>query len=1661
MMFSMWADVAAARHPRRRKVLIGSVLFLLLSVTAGHAQSDNEFRRVDLIRVNDVVYSSKTGMLYAATGRYRIEGIHAIDPKTATVTSMVTVEAELESLTLSGDKLFAYSFDSRKLYGFDLPQLTVSVEIELGDENRLLHPCRPGAAVLVPPGDPEALLVSLCESGSIRGVTVLYRNGVRQPRVLEGDSYLEVFQPTENPDEVWARSESELGRVGILEDGLEVRSVRSIPAPYTTYLHVDSYYSQLQIAEDRIYSSLGAVYDMSLKQIGLYEDEFGGLYHSLHLNTRRRTVLRTSLGTESGLRIYDMDRFVAIRKMDELQDSPISDSVPCGGTCIAIRVSTQEIYIGDIGSIPATPVSFPDPVSNPEGIITLQIPSSAGILDRNRNLIHVTVPGTAAIGNQLVSLDAKTLQVKEARATGSAPDVVALRSVDDVVYVGVRSERAVKSFDLDGSAESETVRLGADVEDPTLASPYPAKSIQPITDGEFAVVRQIPHQEEDIVLYRDGVPAPDRILPSRPDNDYRFVATDTNSIFVFNEGEVSYYDPGLLRKINVDSDGLEFGEVRRDFDGDRAVYASGLFYSSYGQVARFDGQGLQGVFPVLNPTAKSFDVDEDRRVIYTFWQRWPPGLGIYGQKRLVYLLMSSAENFLPLGGLDLLFPGDFASFPLNLFAVDGDHVVIQWTNELVVIPTRLFQRYTRNPLTHHDVAPGIRQWRGGFADMVYDAPHRRLAVSLSTYEPEIGNRVAYLDPDTGVWSLTDATGSDTGALAFSADGSEMYLELAGFGVVRRYSYPELRVLGDIRLPYLRVAVGRMEAVPGTPSSMAIRQHKSETYLYDSGVQRASGADGDFSGTFGRDASEFFAIHSNPGSDLRRYSVDEDGFHLLSESPWVASGGEVGRHFNHAEATFEAGLLYASTGQVIEPQRGRMLGRYPISDAIDGRYMGVVVDTAADRLYSLETNFDSGDLRVFDKHSFQLLGRLVVPNAGGGFRKLLKIHGNRLVFLTTLGFLGVIDIEAIPIQPEPPPSLFPDIPSRPGIHELRLSSTDIAYDPKRGLIYASVENAGAVIGDSIAAVRPETGEVEHLIPIDGSPGMIVLTQDGTRAYVAIRTPPNGALQRVQEIDLVRKTAGPIIDFRVDGDRYTPPAVHTMIPVPYRPRAVLASLSRGRVLRILEDGKEKPLETIGSSDNRDFTWIGFGDESTLFGFVPHQPATLTKLRRTGSGFEVIATLRTFLGGRASLQNNRFFFSGGEIVDVDTMQLAGAIPGAKGSPVPDLDNGSVYFLEIRHDADRNAHAYLSCFDSDTFALQSTRLIPWVGEDFGIGIGRFLKWGPERFAFVTHQTAREQEYRLLLVDHGEQPVVGAPKVDSGGVADAASFRSDWLAPGSIVSILGSRLSQFVREAEFVPLWTNLWGTRVFLDGEPIPLYSVSPTQVNAQIPYDVSVGHHNLRVALENSLGLPLSIRVQETAPGLFAWPDGTAIAAHVDGSPDAGLAVEPELQTMIRDYLMQRVGEGAVRDRAATAADLNGSENPISAGSVAVLYVNGLGRMSNEPLTGHAFTPIPIQSSRPLAPVLERIGGLTSEILSNKPLPGQTPNASSTASLSRPLAPVRVSIGGLTSEILFAGGVPGLVGLGQLNVRVPNLEPGLHPVVLTVGQQQSVPVGLFVGP
>ena len=66
----------------------------------------------------------------------------------------------------------------------------------------------------------------------------------------------------------------------------------------------------------------------------------------------------------------------------------------------------------------------------------------------------------------------------------------------------------------------------------------------------------------------------------------------------------------------------------------------------------------------------------------------------------------------------------------------------------------------------------------------------------------------------------------------------------------------------------------------------------------------------------------------------------------------------------------------------------------------------------------------------------------------------------------------------------------------------------------------------------------------------------------------------------------------------------------------------------------------------------------------------------------------------------------------------------------------------------------------------------------------------------------------------------------------------------------------------------------------------------------------------------------------------------------------------------------------------------------------------------------------------------------------------NLPALAPFPRPLLPVSLTIGGYAAEVLFAGGAPGLVGVMQINARIPQgfLPSGSVPVVLVVGTASS---------
>jgi hypothetical protein len=68
-------------------------------------------------------------------------------------------------------------------------------------------------------------------------------------------------------------------------------------------------------------------------------------------------------------------------------------------------------------------------------------------------------------------------------------------------------------------------------------------------------------------------------------------------------------------------------------------------------------------------------------------------------------------------------------------------------------------------------------------------------------------------------------------------------------------------------------------------------------------------------------------------------------------------------------------------------------------------------------------------------------------------------------------------------------------------------------------------------------------------------------------------------------------------------------------------------------------------------------------------------------------------------------------------------------------------------------------------------------------------------------------------------------------------------LAPGNIVQIYGSGLASQATSAGVLPLPTEVNGTSVIIGGLNAPLYYVSPGQINAQIPFELSAPATNTR--------------------------------------------------------------------------------------------------------------------------------------------------------------------------------------------------------------------------
>ena len=223
---------------------------------------------------------------------------------------------------------------------------------------------------------------------------------------------------------------------------------------------------------------------------------------------------------------------------------------------------------------------------------------------------------------------------------------------------------------------------------------------------------------------------------------------------------------------------------------------------------------------------------------------------------------------------------------------------------------------------------------------------------------------------------------------------------------------------------------------------------------------------------------------------------------------------------------------------------------------------------------------------------------------------------------------------------------------------------------------------------------------------------------------------------------------------------------------------------------------------------------------------------------------------------------------------------------------------------------------------------------------------------------------------------VTAPPEIAAGGVVNGASFTPK-VAPGALFSVFGSSLATATQSAAALPLSTNLAGTSVTIGGKLAPLVFVSPSQINAQVPYETLEGQTVPVVVTVNGVAsAPVNVAVMAASPGIFQFGQKRAVVQNADYT-------------------------------------VNNTDNPAAANSYVIAYLTGAGRVDNAVGSGAAAGADP---------------------------------------LSRPRGPVTATIADMPADVAFGGLTPGFVGLMQVNMKVPNLQPGTYPLVITVNGEKS---------
>ncbi len=280
-------------------------------------------------------------------------------------------------------------------------------------------------------------------------------------------------------------------------------------------------------------------------------------------------------------------------------------------------------------------------------------------------------------------------------------------------------------------------------------------------------------------------------------------------------------------------------------------------------------------------------------------------------------------------------------------------------------------------------------------DIVWDAAHGMLYVSVGPTDTAAPNTIIALNPVTGTAAKTVAAGNNPDLLTISSDSSYLWAGLDGDNAVQRFLLPGLTK--DISFPLPLDWGGNpqqavsLQAAPVSPHALAlVAGHWSYSplgdgvHIYDDATERPISVPG--WGPFGGPMIDWIQWGANDSTIYgNQYTTADAGgvatMKVTSSGVSFAAynGGQIGPGYTQYDSN--KGLLYSTGsyffGRTFNPVDGGVAGTFRLPEL--GR-MACTADSSLDRYYCIDAHALAGslfqfELLVLDLNTYALLDRV--------------------------------------------------------------------------------------------------------------------------------------------------------------------------------------------------------------------------------------------------------------------------------------------------------------------------------------------------------------------------------------------------------------------------------------------------------------------------------------------------------------------------------------------------------------------------------------------------------------------------------------------------------------------------------------------------------------